>query len=149
MQIDVHEQLTEVNATLSEIYQRLDGGLTPLMQAIGAIVENSTRERFSTKTAPDGVSWDSLRPSTLVIKKGRGSLMVDRGDLMRSITHHATAVSIEVGTDRPYGKYLQTGTKNSDGSERMVARPFLGLSEDDFTDIRELLNDFLEDLTDG
>lgn len=147
MRIDVHEQLSEVNATLSEIYQRLDGGLTPLMQAIGAIVEGSTRERFGTKTAPDGTSWAALRPSTVAIKNGRGSLMVDRGDLMRSITHHATAVSIEVGTDRPYAKYLQTGTKKSDGTQRMVARPFLGLSEDDFTDIRELLNDFLEDLS--
>lgn len=140
MQIDVHEQLSEVNAALSEIYNRLDGGLTPIMQAIGAIVEGSTRERFSTKTAPDGTSWASLKPSTLAIKKGRGSLMVDHGDLMKSITSHATAVSIEVGTDRDYGKYTQTGTKH------MVARPYLGLSEDDFTDIRELLNDFLEDL---
>lgn len=146
MRLDVESQLPELNEQLGEAYRRLGGDLTPLMKGIGMLVEGSTRERFSTKTAPDGTSWDNLKPSTVTAKNGRGGILVDRGDLMRSITNHATAVSITVGTDRPYGKYHQTGTKNSDGSERMAARAYLGLSDDDYPDIRELINDFMEDL---
>ena len=146
MRLNVDSELGELSDKIGLLYSRLDGDLKPLMQGIGAIVESSTRDRFRTKTAPDGSSWDDLKPSTIEAKNGRGGILVDRGDLMRSITHHATSVSVQVGSDRPYAKYHQTGTKNSDGSERMAARPIFGLSTGDRDDIRDLLNDFMEDL---
>lgn len=146
MRLNVDSELGELSDKIALLYSRLDGDLKPLMQGIGAIVESSTRDRFRTKTAPDGSSWDDLKPSTVAAKNGRGGILVDRGDFMRSITHHATSVSVQVGSDRPYSKYHQTGTKNSDGSERMAARPVFGLSDDDYADIRDLLNDFMEDL---
>ena len=146
MRLNVESQLGELSDKIGLLYSRLDGDLTPLMQGIGAIVESSTRDHFRTKTAPDGSSWADLKPATLEAKNGRGGILVDQGDLMRSITAHATGVSVVVGSDRPSAKYHQTGTKNSDGSERMVARPIFGLSADDYTDIRDLVNDFMEDL---
>ncbi len=139
MRMDVTAQLEDLNSRLGEIYKGLDGGLKPLMTDIGAIVESSTRERFLTKTDPDGVLWQNLAPETIRKKKGRGGILVEYGDLMRSITAHATAVSVEVGTDRPYGKYHQMGWG-------VPERAFLGLSDDDFADIRDLLNDYLEDI---
>lgn len=142
MRMDVESQLHELNGTLSDIYKKLPGGLKPLMTDIGAVVESSTRERFSTKKDPDGIGWQQLSPERLEQKKGRGGILVDYGDLMKSITSHATAVSVEVGTDRPYGKYHQMGWG-------VPERKFLGLSDDDFADIRELLNDYLEDIIDG
>ena len=149
MRINVDDQFPELAAHLSDVYRQLNGDLTPLMAGIGNVLENSTRQRFEDKKSPSGVTWEALAPSTLQTKNGRGSLMVDYGDLMRSITNHASAVSVAVGTDRPYGKYHQTGTKNSDGSERMPSRSFLGLSEQDKTDILALVNDFASGVING
>lgn len=138
MRIDVESQLGEMSDKLGALALGL-GDLSPVMQAIAAVVEGSTRERFLTKQDSEGVSWKQLSPERLRQKKGRGGILVDRGDLMRSITGHATAVSAEVGTDRPYGKYHQMGWG-------VPQREFLGLSEEDVLDIQDLLNDFMEDL---
>jgi phage virion morphogenesis protein len=138
MRIDVESQLGEMSDKLGALALGL-GDLSPVMQAIAAVVEGSTRERFLTKQDSEGVSWKQLSPERLKQKKGRGGILVDRGDLMRSITGHATAVSAEVGTDRPYGKYHQMGWG-------VPQREFLGLSEEDVLDIQDLLNDFMEDL---
>lgn len=140
MRIDVDTNLADVSDKLGVLYGALNSDLKPIMQGIGAIVENSTRDRFRTKTAPDGSRWKDLDPSTVKAKNGRGGILVDKGDLMRSITHHATAVSVEIGSDRPSAKYHQDGTKY------MEARPIFGLSDDDVLDIRDLVNDFMEDL---
>lgn len=139
MQLTITHQLPQLNDHISQLYLRLGGDLTPLMLAIGGILENSTRARFASKTAPDGTSWQPLKPSTIKQKKGRGGILVDRGDLMKSITHHATSHSVAVGTDRHYGEYQQMGTKH------MPARPFLGISASDGDSIQDVLNQFLRE----
>lgn len=141
MQIDVTDQIPSLNQHLTTLYQRLNGDLTPLMQAIGSLLEGSTRQRFADKQSPDGRSWAALMPATVKAKTGRGGgILVDRGDLMRSITFHAASDHVVIGTDRPYGKYHQTGTV------RMTARPFLGVSTQDQADIRDLINDYIAGL---
>lgn len=137
MQINVTSQIPALIEHASEIRQRLNGDLTPLMTAIGSVLEGSTRQRFADRESPNGVAWAVLMPATIDAKNGRGNILVDSGDLMRSITFHASSDSVIVGTDRPYGKYHQTGTKN------MPMRPFLGISEQDKAEIGDLINDFL------
>lgn len=143
MQINVTDQIPALNEHLTALQQRLNGDLTPLMQAIGSVLEGSTRQRFADKVSPNGVAWAVLMPSTVKAKNGRSNILVDSGDLIRSITFHASSDSVAIGTDRPYGKYHQTGTKKKDGTQRMVARPWLGLSQQDQFDINDLILDFL------
>lgn len=143
MQIDVTHDIPALNEHLATLQQRLNGNLTPLMQAIGSVLEGSTRQRFADKQSPNGVAWAVLMPSTVKAKNGRSNILVDSGDLIRSITFHASNDSVVIGTDRPYGKYHQTGTKKANGNTKMVARPFLGLSEDNKSEIGDLINDFL------
>lgn len=141
MQINVTSQIPALNAHLSELQQRLNGDLTPLMWAIGSVLEGSTRQRFADKKSPNNVAWAILAPATIKRKINKSSngqgILVESGDLMRSITFYASRDSVIVGTDRPYGKYHQTGTKH------MPMRPFLGLSAQDQADIGDLINDFL------
>lgn len=146
MQFEVTSQLSALQARLEQAYEALDGDKSPILEVIAGIVERSAQQRFIDKKSPDGIKWADLADSTLEAKNGRGSILVDRGDLMGSITAFASDDTVEVGADRDYAKYHQTGTNNADGSLRMVARPFLGLSEEDENDIRDVLNDFLEDL---
>lgn len=135
--IFIADDIPALNEHLTKLQQRLNGDLTPLMSAIGSVLESSTRQRFADKKDPSGVAWAVLMPSTIKAKNGRSTILVDSGDLIRSITFHASNDSVVIGTDRPYGKYHQTGTK------LMPQRAFLGLSAQDNSDIGDLINDFL------
>lgn len=141
MQISVTDQLPALSHNITALQRRLNGDLTPLMRAIGAVVESSTRQRFASKQSPDGVAWTQLKPSTVRQKQkasGRSAgILVDRGDLMKSITHQASRQSVAIGTNRHYAKYHQTGTS------KMPARAFLGLPTADKQGIRGVVNDFL------
>lgn len=143
MRLTVDSELPEVQEHLNALYRALNGDLTRPMAGIAAILENSTRKRFNTKTAPDGSPWAGLKPATVRAKTGRngkarGSILVDRGDLFRSLTGFANERMAVVGTPQLYAQYHQTGTRH------MAARPIFGLSEQDRQDIRQLLAEWLE-----
>lgn len=144
MKFSVDHDLPELQGHINALYARLNGDLKEPLNAVAGLLESSTRKRFKTKTAPDGSRWAPLSLWTLYSKttrrdgKVRGSLLVDRGDLLESITSHATKNMAEVGTDRVYAAYLQTGTRN------MPARPIFGLSEQDRNDIRDALGNWLK-----
>lgn len=133
--IDASSDLPLLQDNIIQLTQKL-GDLTPLMDAIGGILESSTRQRFNDKQAPSGVKWADLMPSTQA-KKANNNILVQSGDLMASITHHVNATSTTVGTPKIYGVYHQFGTSD------MKARPFLGLSDEDKEDIYDLINEHL------
>ena len=54
-----------VLARLAEIARRVDD-LSPAMRAIGEALAESTKERFSTSTGPDGEAWERLAASTVL-----------------------------------------------------------------------------------
>lgn len=143
MQLTLTHNLPALQRRLDRLQGKLGGDLMPVMTAIGGLLESSTRERFESKRDPQGISWEQLKPQTKDAKrtaKGRlrGGILVDRGDLRKSITYHATTQSVAVGTDRHYGQYHQEGTRH------MPARPFLGLSLEDESDILQLVQDFID-----
>lgn len=131
---------------LGNLAATLDGDLSEVMGGIGGILESSTRRRFAeTKTDPDGRPWEDLSDRTKAAKTNRsgrvrGSILVDTGLLLRSITHEAARDSVIVGSGMLYARYHQEGTA------KMPARPFLGLSAQDYRDIDELLSDWIDGL---
>lgn len=141
--IDVSSQFPALNQYLTTLEARLNGDLTPLMEAIGAVLENSTRQRFADKKSPDGVSWATLMPSTIrrkVNKKGQNAgILVESGDLMASLTYQASSHRLEVGTPESYGTHHQFGTTD------IPARPFLGISEDDKQSVYDMINEYLQE----
>ncbi len=141
VQINVTHELPELVNHLQQLEQKLDGDLTPLMESIGSLLENSTRQRFEDKQSPNGISWASLMPSTLKKKRNKNSkdsaILVESGQLSDSFSFDANHQRVIVGTDKFYGKFHQFGTK------KMVARSFLGLSQDDKDGINELIASFL------
>lgn len=143
MRLTVDSELPEVQEHLQTLYRALNGDLTRPMTRIADLLENSTRKRFHTKTAPDGSLWAGLKPATLRAKAKkdggeRGGILVDRGDLYKSLTAFANDKMAVVGTPQIYAVYHQTGTRH------MAARPIFGLSEQDRQDIRQSLADWLE-----
>lgn len=136
MQIHVTHHFPALVNHLTDLQQRLNDDLTPLMEKIGKALEDNTRERFATKKSPDGVSWENLMPSTQA-KKGNNNILVHSGDLASSILHKASSHKVVVGTPEEYGIFHQLGAVH------MVARPFLGISSDDEQTINELIYDYL------
>ena len=143
MRLTVNSELPEVRELLQTLCHVLNGDLTRPMTRIADLLENSTRKRFRSKAAPDGSLWAGLKPATLRAKtnakgKTRGGILVDRGDLFRSLTSFANERMAVVGTPQLYAQYHQTGTRH------MAARPIFGLSGQDRQDIRQSLADWLE-----
>lgn len=145
MQMVIQANLPPLARQLTRLAGRFQG-LTPVMASIGGLVEGSTRRRIAEeKTSPQGDPWAPLAARTIAAKtsrsgKVRGGLLVDRGNLLRSITHEAAADSVIIGSVMLYARWLQEGT------QRMEARPFLGLSEQDYRDIDDLLGDWMAGL---
>lgn len=128
---------------IAELHQKLNGDLTPLMQDIGVILARSSKERFASKQDPDGNYWASLLPSTtkrkVQAKDGGDSqnILVASGRLS-NIIYHLSQNEVAVGTPESYGVYHQFGTNH------MVARPFLGISNQDEADIYKVINQYLQ-----
>lgn len=145
MQLRIQADFAPIAARLNRLSVQL-GNLRPVMGGIGGILATSTADRIrETKTAPDGSAWAEWTERTRAMRTRKdgtvsGSLLLQsgmQGGLLRSITYEAGKDSVVVGSGKYYAAYLQQGTR------RMVARPFLGLSAQDYRDIDELLADFL------
>lgn len=131
--------------------------LTPAMDSIGMGLEASIIERFNeTSIAPSGAAWT---PSKAAQEEGRRTL-IKSGNLRDSITHRASRDETQVGSNVVYAAIHQFGgtirAKTAKGlrfkiGDRFVtkrevtipARPFLGLSDEDRTMIREEIVAFL------
>jgi phage virion morphogenesis protein len=108
-----------------------------LLEKIGQYLVSSTQARIrTTKVAPNGALWAPWAPSTARAKERSGqggSLLLNSGRLFNSISHQVVAGQVEVTSNAPYARFLQLGTN------RMPARPFLGISKDDESAIAGLV----------
>lgn len=127
--------------------------MTPLMDDIGALLVAGAVERIGqTNEAPDGSPW----PKSLRATLEGGPTLHDSGQLMRSINAQPEARSVMVGSNMIYagvhqegmtirprnGKALVFTLANGEtavvGSVTIPARPYLGISADEGTEIEEL-----------
>lgn len=156
-----------VLARLGEIARQIDD-LSPAMLAIGELLTESTKQRFSTSTAPDGSKWAPNAPATVLArlnqikgaytkagklsKKGATVAMskkplVASGLLQDSFSYQLTGggQGVEIGTNR-FANEWEGGTAlfhwgSRDGS--IPARPIVGLSAGDESAVLDILDTFL------
>lgn len=85
----------------------------PFFKNVGEILQLATKDRFLSKTGPDGVAWAPLRPSTIKskIRKGRSPTDVLKldGHLAGSIRTIATNDEVQVGSPVDYAAIHQLG----------------------------------------
>ncbi|WP_147613912.1 phage virion morphogenesis protein [Treponema pectinovorum] len=120
-----------------------------LLHSIGVEMESQTKERFETKTSPDGDDWAEIAQSTKKFyRKKYGSDNPGKGTLWRlssvplidTVTSQAGSWSVLVGATKVYAAVHQYGWRE----RNIPARPYLGLSNDDKVDIIGIINTFLE-----
>ncbi len=120
--------------------ERAGGQMEPAFRDIGEALLNSTRERFATQQAPDGSPWAPLSPKTRRRKRrNKNKILTLEGDLKDLLRYQASDDQVELGSDRIYAAPQQLG----DIKRNIPARPFLGLSNDDQTEVLEIIQDHL------
>jgi len=150
IQIEIDD--TEVRAALAALARRV-GALTPVMEEIGEVLLASTRKRFRRSEAPDGSTWATNRPSTLVRKKSTRPLIGETKSLSEQIHYRPGRDQLEIGSTMQYAGTQQFGARKGQfGRTRrgapipwgdIPARPFLGLSGTDRDAVLEILSEQL------
>lgn len=124
---------------------RLEGfQMAELTDDAGAILESSTRDRFDTKTAPDGAAWVPWSEDYDDTREDRHSLLVEEGDLRDSIASYSTGGEVHVGSNLIYAAHHQIG--GDEIGSGIPARPYLGISDEDEIDLADLVKGKLEEL---
>lgn len=115
-----------------------------MMQEIGDIIAEDIKNIIMKRNeSPDGKPWAPWRPSTAKARERKGNakqgLLWDSGRLLRSIKSQVIGShnTVQIGTDIPYAGYLNNGTS------KMSARPFLGVSARAKKGINEAIEQYL------
>jgi phage gpG-like protein len=160
-----------VDGLLGRLRERLDD-LTPAMERIGMVLVGGILRNFDQGRAPDGGSW----PPSGRVKREGGQTLVKTGMLRNSIVYEAHPGSVEVGPSGPALAYAaihqfggHTGPHVIEARDakalafmaggglifrRLVhhpgsnipARQYLGVRDEDWPVIEEVLLRFLEGL---
>jgi phage gpG-like protein len=137
------------------------GAPLPLFQDLGEYLVKSTTDRFPTGRAPDGSVWAPKSPVTMAAYGARKSNRVDArplfgpsGLLSSTIGYEPFSDRVEWGSPMIYAAVQQFGAgKGAFGRTsrngpipwgNIPARPFLGISAEDETNILDILSDWLE-----
>jgi phage gpG-like protein len=99
--------------------------LTPWLTKVIVTERKKVEARIKkTKRTPEDTEWAPWRPRTEAYRSAKGNtnrgLLYDEGLLLASIVSRSSQNSASLGTVAPYAPFLQ------DGTEEMVARPFMG-----------------------
>jgi phage gpG-like protein len=167
IKIEISDQ--RVNQALSRLAASTQN-LRPALQDIGELLVDSTKRRFGTSTGPDGQRWAPNSQVTILrylgLNKGsfskRGGLtkngaarsagkkplIGDSGDLSRQIYPVLEGSNtLLIGSSPIYAAVQQFGAKKQAFGQApwgdIPARPFLGVSDQDRTDILDTISDYL------
>lgn len=137
--LELNANTADITAALNRLSGKL-GNMTPAFADIGEHLLNSTRKRFDSQTAPDGSAWKALSPDYRKHKKQNpDKILTLHGHLRGLLNRVADAHSVRVGTPLLYGATHQFG----DPRRHIPARPVLGLSPADETEVVAIINEWI------
>jgi phage virion morphogenesis protein len=153
--------------------QTRTGDLTDVMHDIGEYLTETTKRRFDTITAPDGRRWAHNSQTTILrylgsfstsFSKQKGKITkagVERAVNKKPLTGRSGMQAslgatigfmagknfVEIGSQKEYAAVQQIGAKKHAFGKSpwgdIPARPFLGISDQDRTDILDTISDYL------
>lgn len=124
---------SRVLAKFNKLLQKT-GDLSPALREIGEDLTESTKQRFSSATAPDGTAWAPNKPSTLEHKHGSRPL-TDGGTLGDTIDYQIRGTDeLLIGSPMEQAAMMQFGGTKSEFHNLwgdIEGREFLGISDED------------------
>ena len=158
MSVRLDAEIRRLSKTLKKLE---DTNFKAINKNIAVGLRNSTLERFKKEQSPNNKKWVKRK-----YINSRKKLLKDTGTLRNSIKAKADNKMATLGTNLEYASTHQFGAKNRrikaknckvlkfrignkciSAKEVVVnipARPFLGISEEDKQDIKDILNDYVE-----
>lgn len=108
---------------------------TDMLDEVQALLLNRMRARFLKTTSPDGYQWPVSKAALFRAATGRdGKTGFDTGTMFHSIQAYLpTLTTRTIGTDVPYARFFQDGTKY------MPPREFIGFGDDDVALVKAFL----------
>lgn len=134
-----------VNEKLLELAQKSEN-LRPLMKDIAGIFAYSTEENFKEEGRP---KWKNLKDSTIKQrtkkKQWPGMILQVTGQLASSVNTYYNNESAIIGSNLAYAAIHQvSGDAGKNKAVEISARPYLKLTDDEFDEILENVNDYLK-----
>lgn len=122
------------------------GNQYDLMTQLVQCISNQSKERFETQIDPDGKPWKEWHPAyAKTVRNPNASILRQSGALQRSIASQGFGPKTGiVGTKLAYAGTHQYGGKTKKGW-RVPARPFLGISDSDREELRELAKNWIKE----
>ena len=145
--IEIKFDNQEVSKSLLELAHKGEN-LRPLMKNIAGIFAYSTEENFANEGRPD--KWLDLSEQTKKQRKKRGhwpgQILQVSGQLASSINTYYDDESAIIGSNLDYAAIHQLGGQaGKNKSVSIPARPYLNLTNDDFGEILDLSQKFIND----
>lgn len=127
-----------LDAAITKLSKLASFEMAQLAADAGGILESSTKGRFETKSAPDDEAWAPWSEAYAATRNsGKHSLLVGDNDLLESVQSYSTGSEAIVGSNLVYAAIQNFG--GEEVGRAIPARPFLGLSDDDVADLRDLV----------
>ncbi len=138
----IKTQVTRDTSVLQDLLNRIQNP-NAVLESIGKALVTSTKSRIEkTKVSPDGKPFAPWALSTLLARRKEGNaslgILNRTGSLANSVMYEVQGKSVVVGSTSTYGKYLQ------DGTSKMPARPFIGISGQNRGQINLILKNYLK-----
>jgi len=150
----------EVTRILSRVTASF-ADMKPLMGEIGERLIFETEQRFHQGLSPEGTPWAPKSEVTAEKYRRKGitvafkPLFGESGKLHSTLDYHAGADFVEVGSGAIYAAVMQFGAEKGASREKppipwgpIPARPFIGISEVDRSNIANAVNDWLRSIVD-
>ena len=143
---NVSVNIKEIEALAKKLnrYALTSAQETALLKSLGVEIEAQISERIeSTKRDPQGKTWadiaDKTRRYLLKHFPSARPPLWRTGELLDTIDSQVSGGVLLTGATKEYAGFLQEGTK------RMPARPFIGLSAQDIADLADLIDVWLKE----
>jgi phage gpG-like protein len=117
-----------------------------LMDSLGAEAVTQIQRRITDeKTSPEGAAWPKWSDAYAATRHVGQSLLVSEHHLLQSMTHlvELTGKDVDVGSNLVYAAIQNFGGAEV-GKPQLPAREFLGLSEENRTDLAMVASDWLD-----
>lgn len=154
MGIKITGDFEKFNKQLSKL---TNFNFTGLHKEIGEFILESTKDRFKDEKGSDGKTW---KPSYRAKSSG-GKTLTDNATLKNSLHYKATSKKVDVGTNIIYAAVHQQGKTIKAKSAKYLkfrvgsrwaakeeveipARPFLGINKDDKQEIKQIVQDRID-----
>lgn len=130
MPVDFHIEVSSAGRIL-RAFRRLREtvGSRELYEKVGDEIVSETRDRFKTKTSPEGLRWKGWSDEYAKTRGPGKSLLIDSGDLEQSIESQVTGGRLAIYSTEPHAGAVH---KN---------RPFFGLSREGERDVMDQIED--------